>query len=213
MNLKFILFFLFRNDCFEFMQMTSQFGNIVKAGLQFSPDENKLGVCPLYRPDFVKAKKHIRKLIKKVPKNYDLTNAPDLYANLRRFDRPEIRVWNPETDDPSEKVDCSFDKLIQINQCCDVAIPEGTTIHGNVRIFAKQKSCPMCEVVKTFKFQHELNRHVKKNHPESAREYVPRSWRGNEEAYVEERLSCTYPQCRKGANKIFESTSALNKHK
>ena len=142
--------------------MTSQFGNIVKAGLQFSPDENKLGVCPLYRPDFAKAQKHIRKLIKKVPKNYDLTNAPDLYANLRRFDRPEIRVWNPETDDPSEKVDCSFDKLIQINQCCDVAIPEGTTIPGNVRIFAKQKSCPMCEVVKTFKFQHELNRHVKK---------------------------------------------------
>ena len=211
-ELKVYSFFLFRNACFEFMEMGSEFGNTSKAGLEFSRDENKLGVCSLYQPDFIKAKKHIHKLMNEVPENCDLTNAPNILLKLREFDRPKIQLWE-ETDDVSERVDCSFDKLIQIRKLCDVIAPKGTTLKGNVKVFAKQKNCPKCGHEKTFKFQGELNRHVKVFHRELAREYVPRSWRGNEDAYIEQRLSCTYPECRKGANKIFESTSALNKHK
>ena len=202
---------MFRNDCFEFMEMTSEFGNTSKAGLEFSRDENKLGVCSLYQPDFIKAKRYIHKLMNKVPENVDLRNAPNIVQKLRKFKPPKIRLWD-ETVPVSERVDCSLNKLKQIRTLCDVIAPEGTTLKGNVKVFAKQKNCPKCGHEKTFKFQGELNRHVKAIHPESAREYVPRSWRGNEEAWVEQRLSCTYPQCRK-ADKIFESVSALNKHR
>ena len=147
-----------------------------------------------------------------MPENGDLTNAPNILRRLREFHRPKIRLWD-ETVPVSDRVDCSLDKLKKIRNLCDVITPEGTTLEGNVKVFAKQKNCPMCGHEKTFKFQGELNRHVKVFHRELAREYVPRSWRGNEDAYVEQRLSCTYPECRKGADKIFESTSALNKHK
>ena len=211
-ELKVYSFFLFRNDCFEFMETTSEFGNTSKAGLEFSRDENKLGVCSLYQPDFIKAKRYIHKLMNKVPENVDLRNAPNILRKLRKFDPPKIRLWD-ETVPVSERVDCSLDKLKQIRNFCKVITPEGTTLKGNVKVFAKQKNCPKCGHEKTFKFQGELNRHVKVFHQELAREYVPRSWRGNEDAYIEQRLSCTYPGCPKGANKIFESTSALNKHK
>ena len=91
--------------------------------------------------------------------------------------------------------------------------PEGTTLEGNVKVFSKQKNCPICGHEKSFKFPNELNRHVKAVHRELARQYVPRAWRGNVDAYVEQRLSCTYPDCRRGPDIIFHSTSALNKHK
>ena len=211
-ELKVYSFFLFRQGGFEFMEMASEFGNTSNAGLELLRNQNKLGVWSLYEPDFIKAKRYIHKLSNEVPENGDLTNKPNILRKLREFDRPKIRLWD-ETVPVSERVDCSLDKLKQIRNFCKVITPEGTTLKGNVKVFAKQKNCPKCGHEKTFKFQGELNRHVKVFHRELAREYVPRSWRGNEDAYVEEKLSCTYPQCRKGANKIFESTSALNKHK
>ena len=203
---------MFRNDCFESMEATSDFGNISKAGLQFSRNDNKLGVYSLYEPDFTSAKKHVYDLMNELPENCDLINAPNILRKLRKFDPPKIRLWD-ETVPVSERVDCSLDKLKKIRNLCDVITPEGTTLEGNVKVFAKQKNCPKCGHEKTFKFPGELNRHVKAFHRELARQYVPRSWIGNEDAYVEQRLSCTYPDCRRGPDIIFHSTSALNKHK
>ena len=170
-----------------------------------------MGVCSLYQPDFIKAKRYIHKLKNKVPENVDLRNAPDILRKIRKFKPPKIRLWD-ETVPVSERVDCSLDKLKQIRNLCDVITPEGTTLEGNVKVFAKQKNCPKCG--HDFKFQGELNRHVKAFHRELARLYVPRAWRGNVDGYVEQRLSCTYPGCRKaGDDTIFQSTSALTKHK
>ena len=211
-ELKVYSFFLFRQGGFEFMEMASEFGNTSNAGLELLRNQNKLGVWSLYQPDFIKAKRYIHKLSNQVPENGDLTNKPNILQRLREFNKhkPKIRLWN-ETDPVSKRVDCSWGKLKKIRNLCDVITPEGTTLEGNVKVFAKQKNCPKCG--HDFKFQGELNRHVKAFHQELARQYVPRAWRGNVDAYVEQRLSCTYPDCRKGADTIFHSTSALNKHK
>ena len=204
---------MFRHGCFEFMEMASEFGNTSNAGLELLRNEKKLGVWSLYEPDFIKAKRYIHNLSNEVPENGDLTNKPIILQRLREFNKhkPKIRLWN-ETDPVSKRVDCSWGKLKKIRKLCDVIIPEGTTLEGNVRVFAKQKNCPKCG--HDFKFQNELNRHVKAFHRELARLYVPRAWRGNVDAYVEQKLSCTYPGCRKaGDDTIFQSTSALTKHK
>ena len=205
---------MFRQGCFEFMEMASEFGNTSNAGLEILRNENKLGVWSLYQPDFIKAKRYIHKLSNQVPENGDLTNKPNILQRLREFNKhkPKIRLWN-ETDPVSKRVDCSWNKLKKIRNLCDVITPEGTTLEGNVKVFAKQKNCPICGHEKSFKFPNELNRHVKAVHQELARQYVPRAWRGNVDAYVEQRLSCTYPDCRRGPDIIFHSTSALNKHK
>ena len=212
-ELKVYSFFLFRHGCFEFMEMASEFGNTSNAGLELLRNEKKLGVWSLYQPDFIKAKRYIHNLSNQVPENGDLTNKPNILQRLREFNKhkPKIRLWN-ETDPVSKRVDCSWGKLKKIRKLCDVITPEGTTLEGNVKVFAKQKNCPKCG--HDFKFQGELNRHVKAFHRELARLYVPRAWRGNVDAYVEQRLSCTYPGCRKaGDDTIFQSTSALTKHK
>ena len=213
-ELKVYSFFLFRQGGFEFMEMASEFGNTSNAGLELLRNQNKLGVWSLYEPDFIKAKRYIHNLSNQVPENGDLTNKPNILQRLREFNKhkPKIRLWN-ETDPVSKRVDCSWGKLKKIRKLCDVITPEGTTLEGNVKVFAKQKNCPICGHEKSFKFPNELNRHVKAVHQELARQYVPRAWRGNVDAYVEQRLSCTYPDCRRGPDIIFHSTSALNKHK
>ena len=40
-----------------------------------------------------------------------------------------------------------------VRNFCNVITPEGTTLKGNVKVFAKQKNCPKCGHEKTFKFQ------------------------------------------------------------
>ena len=213
-ELKVYSFFLFRQGGFEFMEMASEFGNTSNAGLELLRNQNKLGVWSLYEPDFIKAKRYIHELSNEVPENGDMRNKPETLRKLRKFHKrkPKIRLWNA-TDPVSKRVDCSWDKLKKIRNLCDVITPEGTTLEGNVKVFSKQKNCPICGHEKTFKFPNELNRHVKAVHRELARQYVPRAWRGNVDAYVEQRLSCTYPDCRRGPDIIFHSTSALNKHK
>lgn len=206
MNLKFI-FFLFRNDCFESMEATSEFGNTSKAGLQFSRDDNKLGVYSLYEPDFTSAKKHVYDLMNELPENCDLINAPNILRKLRKFDPPKIRLWD-ETDPVEMRLDCSFNKLREITKLCDV---DGN-LGGNIKVFAKEKNCPVCGEKKTFKYENELTRHVKAMHPELAKEFVPKSYKGNVDGWVNQKYSCTYPTCRK-QNKTFASLSALNKHR
>ena len=201
------VYFLFRNDCFESMEATSDFGNISKAGLQFSRDDNKLGVYSLYEPDFTSAKKRIYKLLNEVPENCDLINTRSIKRKLENFENPKIRLWD-ETDPVEMRLDCSFDKLGEISKLCDVV----GNLGRNIKVFAKEKNCPVCGVSKTFKYENELTRHVKAMHPELAREFVPKSYKGNVDGWVNQKYSCTYPTCRK-QNKTFASLSALNKHR
>ena len=97
------------------MEATSDFGNISKAGLQFSRNDNKLGVYSLYEPDFTSAKKHVYDLMNELPENCYMINAPNILRKLEKYDRPKIRLWD-ETDPVEMRLDCSFNKLREITK-------------------------------------------------------------------------------------------------